>query len=118
MFERTYKGTLPPPVSERPKCENCAKPLRPSWQNTICFESKTEAKQWTGAYDSYGHFCTLRCGTQYANEMIDRNQDAVLMRDRLAVFASAMKPHLPGAHQRELNKILEGLSTTHAIPSE
>jgi hypothetical protein len=69
-------GFEPPEPLARPKCPNCAKPLRP-WVTErterrdtagVGFDTVTVGRRWSGHYQSYGAFCTLRCCEQFAND--------------------------------------------------
>jgi len=68
----------PPPMDERPRCGNCGKRLSPRLVREMVLCRGQEAINggksyyldhgWqSGRYDSYGQFCTLRCGTAFAN---------------------------------------------------
>lgn len=75
----------PPPVEKRPRCPRCGKRLIPDMtgaeyiRDSGTFNEETNKREgdrytpasWTGEYKGYGHFCTLRCGTAYANAIID-----------------------------------------------
>lgn len=91
MSKKYEPGHEPPPIAERPRCGYCDKPLRPiitaEWvrverplgpvielpatgrlvQTGGGFESKRGPSSWLGKYQSYGHFCTLRCADAFAN---------------------------------------------------
>lgn len=67
-------ATNPPPVSERPRCPNCDKPLQPAmtWESrrvldAAGFTLRRMNYRWTGNYSAYGAFCTLRCCESFAN---------------------------------------------------
>lgn len=65
----------PPPVTKRPKCPSCHKPLRPylevSWKRVDGtnggFHMEPERRWWTGRYTGYGKFCSLKCCDRFAN---------------------------------------------------
>lgn len=63
-------GTKPelPPVAKRPKCPQCQRRLKVEAD----VKYTPDGHNYTGTYSyrSYGHFCTLRCGTKYANRVI------------------------------------------------
>lgn len=68
-----YIGTPPPATSLRPKCPGCDKPLRPNmtvreWGSIV--NGSPRIVEWSGNYEGYGFFCTLRCGCKFANRII------------------------------------------------
>ena len=74
-----FVGTEPPPVHQRPRCACCRKPLKPTINLKINWDDRSgdsDTKEWTGGYSAYGHFCTLRCGVRWANEVIDGERSA------------------------------------------
>lgn len=62
-----------PPVAERPQCPGCSERLKPFYEN---FWEKGKgaptSKAWSGRYQGYGEFCTLRCAKGYASFMFKR----------------------------------------------
>ena len=67
VYERyPIEGEQPPPPDKRPKCPQCAKTLRPRFWEV----QDEEVRRWDG-YQSYGHFCSLRCCERYANRVYD-----------------------------------------------
>ena len=69
-----------PPMLRRPRCPNCHRPLTP-WYSEVDANGDTwtgskDRSAWTAVarvftgYDSRGHFCTLRCGTEFANRIV------------------------------------------------
>ena len=75
---RVVKDNAPPPIGERPKCPNCHKRLRPRWVEVSKTGNPREGwvthVRWEGHWHAYGHFCTLRCGCEYANRTISRGK--------------------------------------------
>lgn len=70
-----------PSTGTRARCPNCKKRLKVALNRSEdeqklsdLLHSKRhfrgEIVSWR--YTGYGHFCSLRCGTQWANNMIDR----------------------------------------------
>lgn len=64
-----------PPVSKRPRCRYCGKPLSPRMCGDSVriddgrggFAYKEVNRRWSGHYRGYyDTFCTLRCGTAFA----------------------------------------------------
>ena len=70
--------TVPAPLnSMRPKCHWCARPLRPRYyrrddEGIRGYAIIATHRTWSGGYEGYGHFCTLRCGAAWANRAINR----------------------------------------------
>lgn len=76
MSQAPLIGERPPEVIARPKCPQCAKPLRP-WFKTN-WETRREAdgtsvitrpvsREWTGEYQGHGAFCSTKCCIKFAN---------------------------------------------------
>jgi endogenous inhibitor of DNA gyrase (YacG/DUF329 family) len=62
--------TPPPPEKDRPECPYCGKRLRPRLE--INFNANSSgvtciSHGWKGKYNSYGAFCSLRCGMRFGN---------------------------------------------------
>jgi hypothetical protein len=65
-------GTKPtfPPVENRRTCPGCNKPLVPKADIKFAPDGCRYTGTWS--YACYGHFCTLRCATKFANACIDK----------------------------------------------
>lgn len=79
-------GTLPPPVNERPTCAECGRPLVPTIHDVredsqlrdgVAYLGKRIGRRWTGRYDGYGHFCSLRHAAAWANRLLDKTRGKV-----------------------------------------
>ncbi len=74
MSSPPWIGTQPPPVAARPRCPQCASPLRPVI-DTRCvrvydgqgFRVRPVSREWLGLWRGYGAFCSLRCCEGFAN---------------------------------------------------
>ena len=75
MPKVNYVGDMPPPVAERPRCVGCGEPRKPYYQHDWdTFYMETREKFWDGEYQGYGHFCTMRCATRFANKVVEDAQ--------------------------------------------
>lgn len=73
---RTERLNKAPPVSERPRCPQCNRRLRPFWRSVAWKKDPPDATQgfthisvlrWdTGEYHGPGYFCTNRCAINWA----------------------------------------------------
>lgn len=109
-MKRPKPNPPPPPVNERPKCPQCNKPLKPwiktDWETKpidgppiriATGEMLPQIAQvptnvrWTGKYDGYGAFCTLRCCEKFANWANKQIRDGKLVERRAGVFARRIK---------------------------
>lgn len=76
-----HEGEIPP-VEQRPTCPYCEKPLRirKDCDTEMKYNNEQEKmefkKNYSGKwrYDSYGFFCTLRCGCNYANNVMKKQR--------------------------------------------
>lgn len=64
-----------PPVPKRPRCPQCGKPLSPVYRSqddegVRHWSPEDTHRAWTGEYDSYGYFCTMRCAVSFANNAV------------------------------------------------
>lgn len=78
-------GAAPPPRAERPRCPWCIRPLRPdvrtvyertAFPDGVGFYQKPVAREWRGAYQGYGAFCSLVCCAAYANAIYEGRRAA------------------------------------------
>ena len=78
-YERRADDFRPdPPLSDRPRCPVCSRPLKPSHRYSC--ERVTHADGffhrqvnhgWDGSFIGYGHFDKLRCAARFANTAYD-----------------------------------------------
>ena len=70
-----FEGTPPPSTSERPRCIGCDRTLRPTvwsvWNSDN--PGNPTGSRWTGEFDGYPPFCTLRCALSYARWMFEKH---------------------------------------------
>lgn len=62
-------GKEPPPISERPVCQQCFEPMHPVIEggDTDFAGEAFEPRHWDGKYHGYGVFCSLKCAARFAN---------------------------------------------------
>ena len=62
----------------RPKCPGCGRRLKPTIYQTRDLSQRDgvnrQARYWSGHYDGYGAFCTLRCASAWANNVVQRSE--------------------------------------------
>jgi hypothetical protein len=68
-----------PPVSQRPRCPQCDRPLRPYWWTLEWRRVDDDSEvgwhnvrvvEWRGEYQGPGAFCTNNCAIVFANRVI------------------------------------------------
>lgn len=70
MNQKEYvPGKEPPPIADRPVCQQCFEPLHPVIEGGDgAYAGETpEPRHWDGKYHGYGVFCSLKCAARFAN---------------------------------------------------
>lgn len=79
---RQIKQLPIPKIEHREKCKGCDRPLtifvqyesgdlQKAMEQSQLGHRISKGKPINWRYASYGHFCTLTCGTRYANKILD-----------------------------------------------